>query len=37
MVYGLGLPDEVTEKVYHRNAETILSQFGGVSSKAGGD
>jgi len=26
-IYGLGLPDAVLEKVYHRNAERILGQF----------
>jgi hypothetical protein len=30
MIYGLGLPDQVLEKVYHRNAERILSQFQGA-------
>jgi uncharacterized protein len=28
-IYGLGLPDQVLEKVYHENAEKIFSQFGG--------
>ena len=28
-IYGLGLPDDVLEKVYHRNAERILRQFKG--------
>jgi len=27
--YGLGLPDQVLEKVYHGNAENIFAQFGG--------
>jgi len=27
MIYGLGLPDEVLEKVYHRNAEALFAQF----------
>jgi predicted TIM-barrel fold metal-dependent hydrolase len=29
MIYGLGLPDEVLEKVYHRNAEALFAQFKG--------
>jgi predicted TIM-barrel fold metal-dependent hydrolase len=28
-IYGLGLPDQVLEKVYHGNAEQIFAQFGG--------
>jgi predicted TIM-barrel fold metal-dependent hydrolase len=28
-IYGLGLPDQVLEKVYHGNAEKIFAQFGG--------
>lgn len=28
-IYGMGLPDKILEKVYHRNAEKILAQFGG--------
>ena len=28
-IYGLGLPDEVLEKIYHRNAERIFAQFKG--------
>jgi len=27
--YGLGLPDSVLEKIYHRNAERLFSQFKG--------
>jgi predicted TIM-barrel fold metal-dependent hydrolase len=27
MIYGLGLPDDVLEKVYHRNAEKLFAQF----------
>jgi len=27
MIYGLGLPDDVLEKVYHKNAERLFSQF----------
>jgi predicted TIM-barrel fold metal-dependent hydrolase len=33
-IYGMELPDEVLEKVYHKNAERILAQFKGVA-KAG--
>lgn len=29
-IYGLNLPDEVLEKVYHLNAEKILGQFKGL-------
>jgi predicted TIM-barrel fold metal-dependent hydrolase len=32
-IYGIDLPDEVLEKVYHRNAEKILSQFKGLTAK----
>jgi predicted TIM-barrel fold metal-dependent hydrolase len=28
-IYGLGLPDQVLEKVYHGNAEKIFARFGG--------
>jgi uncharacterized protein len=28
-IYGLALPDQVLEKVYHENAEKIFAQFGG--------
>lgn len=27
MIYGLGLPDDVLEKVYHRNAEKLFARF----------
>jgi predicted TIM-barrel fold metal-dependent hydrolase len=27
LIYGLALPDEVLEKVYHRNAERLFGQF----------
>jgi len=27
MIYGLGLPDDVLEKVYHENAEKLFAQF----------
>jgi uncharacterized protein len=30
MIYGLGLPDEVLEKVYHKNAERLFGQFKGA-------
>jgi uncharacterized protein len=29
MIYGLGLPDDVLEKVYHRNAEALFARFKG--------
>ncbi len=29
MIYGLGLPDDVLEKVYHKNAERVFAQFKG--------
>ena len=29
MIYGVNLPDEVLEKIYHKNAEKILSMFKG--------
>ena len=29
-IYGMELPDEVLEKVYHKNAEQIFAQFKGV-------
>jgi len=28
-IYGLALPDQVLEKVYHENAEKIFARFGG--------
>ena len=31
MIYGLGLPDEVLEKVYHGNAERLFGQFEGAA------
>ena len=31
MISGLGLPDEVLEKVYHSNAERLFGQFKGIS------
>ena len=30
MIYGLGLPDDVLEKVYRGNAERLFGQFKGV-------
>ncbi|MBZ5542542.1 MAG: amidohydrolase [Acidobacteriia bacterium] len=35
-IYGLDLPDEVLEKVYHLNAERIFSQFKGLAAMKGG-
>ena len=32
-IYGIDLPDEVLEKVYHRNADRIFSQFKGLATK----
>ncbi len=29
MIYGIGLPDEVLEKIYHINADKIFAQFKG--------
>ncbi len=34
MIYGLGLPDDVLEKIYHRNAEKLLAQFKGEKETA---
>jgi predicted TIM-barrel fold metal-dependent hydrolase len=34
MVYGLGLPDDVLEKVYHGNAERLFGQFRGAPAAA---
>jgi uncharacterized protein len=31
MIYGLGLPDDVLEKLYHLNAERLFGQFKGVA------
>jgi predicted TIM-barrel fold metal-dependent hydrolase len=30
MIYGLGLPDDVLEKVYHRNADALFARFKGT-------
>jgi predicted TIM-barrel fold metal-dependent hydrolase len=35
-IYGMELPDEVLEKVYHLNAERIFNQFKGLSTMKGG-
>ncbi|MFZ0319058.1 MAG: amidohydrolase family protein [Candidatus Sulfotelmatobacter sp.] len=35
MIYGLSLPDDVLEKVYHRNAEQLFTQFKGIKQSAG--
>ncbi len=34
MIYGLGLPDDVLEKVYHRNAEALFARFKGAERVA---
>jgi predicted TIM-barrel fold metal-dependent hydrolase len=31
-IYGMELPDEVLEKIYHRNAERMFKQFRGVEA-----
>jgi predicted TIM-barrel fold metal-dependent hydrolase len=36
-IYGMELPDEVLEKVYHLNAERIFNQFKGLAAIKGGD
>jgi uncharacterized protein len=35
MIYGLGLPADVLEKVYHRNAEELFARFNGIKQVAG--
>jgi len=35
MIYGLGLPADVLEKVYHRNAEELFARFKGIKQVAG--
>jgi predicted TIM-barrel fold metal-dependent hydrolase len=35
MVYGLGLPDQVLEKVYHQNAEKVMMHFRGADRIGG--
>jgi predicted TIM-barrel fold metal-dependent hydrolase len=37
MIYGLGLPDNVLEKVYHKNAERLFAQFKGRAQAARSD
>jgi predicted TIM-barrel fold metal-dependent hydrolase len=37
MIYGLGLPDEVLEKVYHVNAEKLFAEFKGAPTAQGGN
>ena len=32
-IYGMELPDEVLEKVYHKNAERIFAQFKGMPAR----
>jgi predicted TIM-barrel fold metal-dependent hydrolase len=34
MIYGLGLPDDVLDKVYHRNAEDLFARFKGGTQSA---
>ncbi len=34
MIYGLGLPDDVLERVYHRNAEALFARFEGRDTRA---
>jgi predicted TIM-barrel fold metal-dependent hydrolase len=35
MIYGLGLPDDVLEKVYHANAEALFARFKGAEQSSG--
>lgn len=35
MIYGLGLPDDVLEKVYHRNAEELFARFNDAKQSPG--
>jgi hypothetical protein len=35
MIYGLNLPADVLERVYHRNAEKLFARFKGVKQAAG--
>jgi predicted TIM-barrel fold metal-dependent hydrolase len=38
MIYGLGLPDDVLEKVYHGNADALFARFKGAErSSVGGN
>lgn len=34
-IYGLNLPDDVLEKIYHKNAERMFSRFRGVNAIGG--
>jgi predicted TIM-barrel fold metal-dependent hydrolase len=34
MIYGMGLPDAVLDKVYHRNAEDLFARFKGAKPSA---
>jgi uncharacterized protein len=36
MIYGLGLPDEVLEKVYHRNADALFARFHSSNGSSSG-
>jgi predicted TIM-barrel fold metal-dependent hydrolase len=36
MIYGLGLPDDVLEKVYQRNAEALFARFNGQNDVPNG-
>jgi uncharacterized protein len=36
MISGMGLPDDVLEKVYHSNAEKLFAQFKGANAAKGG-
>jgi len=35
-IYGLGLPDSVLEKIYHRNAENLFQKFHGANAQRSG-
>jgi len=34
MIYGQGLPDDVLEKVYHRNGEALFARFRAAQQSA---
>jgi predicted TIM-barrel fold metal-dependent hydrolase len=34
MIYGMGLPDDVLDRVYHRNAEDLFARFKGGTQSA---
>ena len=36
MIYGLGLPDDVLERIYRRNAEQLFARFKGAKESAVG-